>query len=165
MSEAKPAAAGTGARDAMAKVTQPGRPDSAARSTDSPARDGNGHGAHSLGGGEPGWPTGLDPAAMTAFGQAWLELQREWVAGIGQLQRDYLTFVGERMRKDIEAAKRIAECRDVQAALELQSAFVETAREDYLSEAQKVINRSREMTQTCIERLAEAPARQRPGRH
>lgn len=100
----------------------------------------------------------MDPNAMgAAFGQTMLELQREWLVGMGQMQRDYLTFVGERMQKDIEIAKRIAECRDVQAALELQSAYVETTREDYMEEAQKVLAKSRELTEHCIECLTDLP--------
>ena len=100
----------------------------------------------------------MDPNLLgAAYGQTVLEMQREWLAGMGQMQRDYLTFIGERMRKDIEIAKRMAECRDVQAAMELQSAFVETARDDYLEEAQKLLAMSRELTESCVERLAEAP--------
>jgi hypothetical protein len=102
--------------------------------------------------------TGVDPNMMgAAYGQTMLELQREWLVGMGQMQRDYLSFLGERMRKDIEIARRIAECRDVQAALELQSAFVETAREDYMEEAQKVLAKSRELTEHCVECLADMP--------
>lgn len=100
----------------------------------------------------------MDTSAVgAAFGQTMLELQRGWLVGMGQMQRDYLTFLGERMRKDIEIAKRIAECRDMQAALELQSAFVETARDDYMEEAQKVLAKSRELTEHCVECLAEMP--------
>jgi hypothetical protein len=100
----------------------------------------------------------MDPNLLgAAYGQTMLEMQREWLAGMGQIQRDYLTFIGERMRKDIEIAKRMAECRDVQAAMELQSAFVETARDDYLEEAQKLLDMGRELTESCVERLAEAP--------
>lgn len=107
-----------------------------------------------------------DPALFNAnLGHTMLELQREWIAGMGQIQRDYLSFVGERMRKDIEVAKRMAECRDVQAAMELQAAFVETAREDYMAEAHKLIEMSREMTQSCIERLSETPGRDTSGRN
>jgi hypothetical protein len=76
---------------------------------------------------------------------------------MGQLQRDYLTFVGERMRKDIDIAKRMAECRDMKAAVELQSAFVETAREDYLEEAQKLLAMGRDLTESYVQRLAEVP--------
>ena len=102
----------------------------------------------------------MDPNLLgAAYGQTVLEMQREWLAGMGQMQRDYLTFIGERMRKDIEIAKRMAECRDVQAAMELQSAFVETARDDYLEEAQKLLAMSRELTESCVERLAEAPTK------
>lgn len=100
----------------------------------------------------------MDPNLFgMAYSQTMLEMQREWIAGMGQIQRDYLTFLGERMRKDIEIAKRMAECRDMQAAMELQSAFVETAREDYMEEAQKLIALGREITEHCVERLAEAP--------
>jgi hypothetical protein len=102
----------------------------------------------------------MDPNLLgAAYGQTMLEMQREWLAGMGQIQRDYLTFIGERMRKDIEIAKRMAECRDVQAAMELQSAFVETARDDYLEEAQKLLAMGRELTESCVERLAEAPTK------
>ncbi len=97
----------------------------------------------------------IDPGQMgNAYGQAMLELQRDWLVGMGKLQRDYLGFLGERMRKDVEIAKRMAECRDVKAAMELQTAFVETAREDYLEEAQKLFQMSREMAESCAERLA-----------
>ena len=100
----------------------------------------------------------MDPNSMgAAYGQTMLELQREWLVGMGQMQRDYLTFLGERMRKDIEIAKRIAECRDLQAAMELQSAFVETAREDYMEEAQNVLAKSRELTEHCVDCLADMP--------
>jgi hypothetical protein len=92
-----------------------------------------------------------------------LEMQREWLTGMGQIQRDYLTFLGERMRKDIEIARRMAECRDMKAAMELQTAFVETAREDYMEEAQKLFALGREITEHCVERLAEAPARTNGG--
>ena len=105
-----------------------------------------------------GFPT-MDPNLLSAAGQTMLEMQREWLAGMGQMQRDYLTFIGERMRKDIEIAKRMAECRDVQAAMELQTAFVETARDDYLEEAQKLLAMGRELTETCVERLADVPAK------
>ncbi len=105
------------------------------------------------------FPT-MDPNLLgAAYGQTMLEMQREWLAGMGQIQRDYLTFVGERMRKDIDIAKRMAECRDMQAAMELQSAFVETARDDYMDEAQKLLAMSRELTESCVERLAEASAK------
>jgi hypothetical protein len=76
---------------------------------------------------------------------------------MGQLQRDYLGFLGERVRKDVEIAKRMAECRDLKAAFELQTAFVETAREDYMQEAQKLLAMSREMAESCAERLADVP--------
>ena len=106
----------------------------------------------------------MDPNVFgAAYGQTMLEMQREWLAGMGQIQRDYLTFLGERMRKDIEIAKRLAECRDMQAAMELQSAFVETAREDYMGEAQKLLALGREMTEHCVERLAEVPAKTNGG--
>ncbi len=106
----------------------------------------------------------MDPNFLGAvYGQTMLEMQREWLVGMGQIQRDYLSFVGERMRKDIEIAKRMAECRDVQAVMELQSAFVETARDDYLEEAQKLLDRGRELTETCVERLAEANNAQAAG--
>ena len=105
-----------------------------------------------------GFPA-MDPNLLSAAGQTMLEMQREWLAGMGQMQRDYLTFIGERMRKDIEIAKRMAECRDVQAAMELQTAFVETARDDYLEEAQKLLAMGRELTETCVERLADGPAK------
>jgi len=98
----------------------------------------------------------IDPGQMgSAYGQAMLDLQRDWLVGMGKLQRDYLGFLGERMRKDVEIAKRMAECRDVKAAMDLQTAFVETAREDYLEEAQKIFQMSREMAESCAERLAE----------
>lgn len=103
-----------------------------------------------------GLPT-LDPKFGAAYGQSMLELQREFILGMGQLQRDYLTFVSERMRKDIDVAKRMAECRDMKAAVELQSAFVETAREDYLEEAQKLLVMGRDLTETYVQRLAEVP--------
>lgn len=122
--------------------------------------------AGSAGSGEPGsgngsghgaWTGGIDPTAFGAsYGESLLEMQRQWLAGMGQMQRDYLSFLGERMRKDIEIAKRMAECRDVQAAMELQSAFVATARDDYVEEAQKLLAQGRELTESCIERLAEA---------
>lgn len=100
----------------------------------------------------------MDPNLMgKAYGQTMLELQREWLVGMGQMQRDYLSFLGERVRKDIEIFKRIAGCRDMQAALELQSAFVETAREDYIEEAQKLLAKSRELTEHCVECLADMP--------
>jgi hypothetical protein len=99
----------------------------------------------------------LDPHVGAAYGQSMLELQREFIVGMGQLQRDYLTFVGERMRKDIDIAKRMAECRDMKAAVELQSAFVETAREDYLEEAQKLLAMGRDLTESYVQRLAEVP--------
>ena len=99
----------------------------------------------------------FDPKFGAAYGQTMLELQREFILGMGQLQRDYLTFVGERMRKDIDIAKRMAECRDMKAAVELQSAFVETAREDYLEEAQKLLAMGRDLTETYVQRLAEMP--------
>lgn len=101
----------------------------------------------------------MDPNLGAAYGQTMLEMQRDWLAGMGQIQRDYLTFIGERMRKDIEIAKRMAECRDVQAAMELQSAFVETARDDYMDEAHKLLAMGRELTESCVERLAEAPTK------
>lgn len=102
----------------------------------------------------------MDPNVFGAvYGQTMLEMQREWLAGMGQIQRDYLAFLGERMRKDIEIAKRMAECRDMQAAMELQSAFVETAREDYMEEAQKLLALGREITEHCVEWLADVPAR------
>jgi|GEM_PF-1759918 len=102
----------------------------------------------------------MDPNVfVTTYGQTMLELQREFLVGMGQMQRDYLTFVGERMRKDVEIAKRIAACRDMKAAMELQSAFVETTRDDYLEEAQKLLAMGRELTEACVERLAEAPAK------
>jgi len=122
-----------------------------------------GNGARGAGTGDGAWPGGLDPAAFGAtYGQTLLEMQREWLAGMGQMQREYLSFLGERMRKDIEIAKRMAECRDVQAAMELQTAFVETARDDYMEEAQKLLARGRELTETCIERLAESQDRSGP---
>lgn len=96
--------------------------------------------------------------AGAAYGQTMLEMQREWLVGMGQMQRDYLTFIGDRMRKDIDIAKRMAECRDIKAAMELQSAYVETARDDYLEEAQKLLAMGRELTENCTDRLAEAPA-------
>ena len=102
----------------------------------------------------------MDPNVFGAvYGQTMLEMQREWLAGMGQIQRDYLAFLGERMRKDIEIAKRMAECRDVKAAMELQTAFVETAREDYMEEAQKLLTLGREITEHCVERLAEMPTK------
>lgn len=101
----------------------------------------------------------LDPNFGAAYGQNILELQREFILGMGQLQRDYLTFVGERMRKDIDIAKRMAECRDMKAAVELQSTFVETAREDYLEEAQKLLAMGRDLTETYVQRLAEVPSK------
>ena len=104
--------------------------------------------------------TGIDPGVMgTAYSQAMLDLQRDWLVGMSKLQRDYLGFLGERMRKDVEVAKRMAECRDVKAALELQTAFVDTAREDYLEEAQKLLAMSREMAETCVQRLGEVSTR------
>lgn len=108
-------------------------------------------------------PDGLPfPAALpnqlgAAYGESMLQMQREWLVGMGQIQRDYLTFIGERMRKDIEIARRMADCRDVQAALELQTTFVETARDDYLEEAQKLLAKSREITEHCVDCLAELP--------
>ena len=97
----------------------------------------------------------MDANPMGSYGQTMLDVQREWLVGMGQLQRDYLSFLGERVRKDVEIAKRMAECRDMQAALELQSAFVETARDDYMEEAQKVLAKSREITEHCVECLAQ----------
>lgn len=106
----------------------------------------------------------MDPNLLgAAYGRTMLELQREWLVGMGQLQRDYLTFLGERMRKDIEIAKRMAECRDVQAAMELQTAFVETARDDYMEEAQKALAKGREIAEHCVECLAEVPRRANGG--
>ena len=103
--------------------------------------------------------TGIDPGVMgTAYSQAMLDMQRDWLVGMSKLQRDYLGFLGERMRKDVEVAKRMAECRDVKAALELQTAFVDTAREDYLEEAQKLLAMSREMAETCVQRLGKMQA-------
>ncbi len=115
--------------------------------------------ADAAGAGRETLPFGaFDPNLMgAAYSQTVLEMQREWLIGMGQLQRDYLTFIGERMRKDVEIAKRIAECRDMKAAVELQSAFAETAREDYMSEAQRMLATARELTEHCVERLAEVP--------
>jgi hypothetical protein len=102
---------------------------------------------------------GLDTDAFNSAGQAMLEMQRDWLVGMGKMQRDYLTFVGERMRKDIEMSKRMAECRDMKAAMELHTAFVETARDDYLEEAQRLIAMGQELTESCVGRLADAPAK------
>lgn len=108
----------------------------------------------------------VDPGLFgAAYGEGVLQMQREWLVGMGQIQRDYLTFLGERMRKDIEIARRMAECRDVQAALELQTAFVETAREDYLEEAQKLLAKSREITEHCVDCLTELPQKANGGGH
>jgi len=111
--------------------------------------------AGGAGAGETAAFPAMDPSLGAAYGQTMLELQREFIVGMGRLQRDYLTFIGERMRKDIEIAKRIAECRDMKAAVELQSAFVETASEDYLEEAQKMLEMGRDLTETYVQRLAE----------
>lgn len=101
---------------------------------------------------------GIDPAVMgTVYSQAMLDLQRDWLVGMSRLQSDYLGFLGERMRKDVEVAKRMAECRDMNAAVELQAGFVNTAREDYVEEAQKLLAMSREMAESCVERLAAMP--------
>ena len=100
----------------------------------------------------------LDPSLWgTAYSQAMLDLQRDWLVGMSKLQRDYLGFLGERMRKDVEVAKKMAECRDMSAAVELQAGFVNAAREDYVEEAQKLLAMSREMAESCIERLADVP--------
>lgn len=102
----------------------------------------------------------IDPNVFAAaYGQTMLEVQREFLVGMGQMQRDYLTFIGERMRKDVEIAKRMATCRDMKAAMELQGAFVETARDDYLEEAQKMLAMGRDLTEACMERLTDAPRR------
>jgi len=113
--------------------------------------------AGEAGAGETAGFPAMDPNFGVAYGQTMLELQREFIVGMGQLQRDYLTFIGERMRKDIEIAKRMAECRDMKAAMELQSAFVETASEDYLEEAQKMLAMGRDLTEAYVQRLAEVP--------
>lgn len=142
MSETKPAADGARAKSASAH---------------------GGNEAKGRANGDGDLPGGIDPAAFGAtYGQSLLEMQRQWLAGMGQMQREYLSFLGERMRKDIEIAKRMAECRDVQAAMELQTAFVETARDDYMEEAQKLLAQGRELTQSCIERLAEVQSRGGP---
>lgn len=102
--------------------------------------------------------TDLDPSRMgTAYSQAMLDQQRDWLVSMSKLQRDYLGFLGERMRKDVEVAKQMAECRDMNAAVELQADFVNAARQDYIEEAQKLLAMSREMAESCIERLAEVP--------
>lgn len=146
--------------------TQGAQPKPAAASAGS-GKQGDGQGEGQRGnGGEMAWPGGIDPAAFsTAYGQSLIEMQRQWLEGLGQMQRDYLSFLGERMRKDIEAAKRMAECSDMQAAMELQSAFVATARDDYMEEAQKLLAQGRELTESCIERLAEAQSRDGSASH
>lgn len=97
----------------------------------------------------------VDPAAFGAgYGQAVLEAQKEWLIGVGRIQHDYLAFLGERLRKDIEIAGRMAECRDLEAALALQTAFIETAREDYLDGARRFWAMGQDLAQNCGERLS-----------
>ena len=106
---------------------------------------------------------GGDPALLGAlYGRTMMEVQKEWLVGVTRIQRDCLEFLGERMRKDIEIAKRMSACRDLEAAVELQTAFIETARDDYLEGAQRFLSLSQGLAQNCAERLAAAPMPGKP---
>ena len=96
----------------------------------------------SAGGNGAGEATALPTQAANsdqAYGHPMLDLQREFIVGIGRMQHEYATFVSDRVRKNIDIAKRMAECRDFKAALELQRNYVATAREDYTKEVAKLL--------------------------
>ena len=112
----------------------------------------------SAGGNGAGEATALPTQAANsdqASGHPMLELQRELIIGIGRIQHEYATFVGKRVRKNIDTTNRMAECRDIKVALELQRNYVENAREDYIEEAARLLSMGQTLSKTCVQRLAD----------
>lgn len=91
-------------------------------------------------------------AVAKANGEAFdamLEANRAMMNGIAALNGELMAFADQRLRQDIERGESLMGCTKAEDALRVQMDFAETARQDYLREAHKVMDMMMEISKGC----------------
>ena len=86
----------------------------------------------------------FDPAEFSKFGNRNLQVAtraaRAYYNGAAKLNQEMMSFVNDRVRKDIETATTFMSSKTSEEAFHTQAEFVEQAIRDYADEASKILH-------------------------
>lgn len=97
--------------------------------------------------------TPLDPQALAMMiagfrkpasgGLPWLNVAA--YEKLAEMGADFVDFLGERLHEDVKMQHAILHCRDANALMQLQQAFIRTAIDQYTSQTGRVVGKTNEL--------------------
>lgn len=78
-----------------------------------------------------------------------------WMENCSKIGRELMNFANDRWSKDLEAFKKLSECRDPFQAFQLQADCMQTMMRQYMDEAAKVTDMATDAGVSCFKSLDE----------
>lgn len=86
--------------------------------------------------------------ANTQAGQLWME-------NCQKIGRELVDFYNTRWSSDVEAMRKLAECKDPFQAMQLQADCMQTAMKQYMDEAAKITDMATDASVNCFKQVDE----------
>ena len=81
-------------------------------------------------------------AANGAFVKAMAKASQGYVDGVGELTREFSDFLNIRLKHDVELGETLSNCKDWSQLADAQQEWFRQAGEEYLAEAQRIVDLS-----------------------
>ena len=73
-----------------------------------------------------------------------------FVESMGQLNKEFVRFVGERLQEDVKTQHALMQCRDVGKLSEIQADFIKTAFDQYAAETGTMVEMSMKIVEESL---------------
>lgn len=94
-------------------------------------------------------------AANGAFVKAMAKASQSYIEGVGELTREFSDFLNTRLKHDVELGETMSSAKDWGQVAEAQQEWVRQAGEEYMAEAQKIVDLSMKLASNGGSFLAE----------
>ena len=94
-------------------------------------------------------------SANGAFVKAMAKASQSYVDGIGEITREFSDFLNTRLKHDVELGETMSSAKDWGQVAEAQQEWVRQAGEEYMAEAQKIVDLSMKLATNGTSLLAE----------
>lgn len=94
-------------------------------------------------------------SANGAFVKAMAKASQSYVDGIGEITREFSDFLNTRLKHDVELGETMSSAKDWGQVAEAQQEWVRQAGEEYMAEAQKIVDLSMKLATNGTSFLAE----------
>lgn len=83
------------------------------------------------------------------------EAGRIWMDNYNKMSREFMDFVSDRWNRDVEAMRRLSECRDPFQAFQVQADCMQTAMKQYMEEYAKLADMATDASVSAVKSLDE----------